>query len=74
MHSDLDRRSRLRALLQHGCGLPAARDLATALLARAERNALDRARRGLCTSGCTAPVTVTDPEPLCARCAEEMTR
>lgn len=27
---------------------------------------------GVCASGCTAPVVVTDPEPLCARCAERM--
>lgn len=25
-----------------------------------------------CASGCSAPVTVTEPEPLCAECAARM--
>jgi len=25
-----------------------------------------------CATGCSAPVAVTEPEPLCAECAREM--
>lgn len=27
---------------------------------------------GYCASGCTAPVAVVEPEPLCEQCAREM--
>jgi len=27
---------------------------------------------GCCTSGCTSPVAVVEPEPLCAACADVM--
>lgn len=40
----------------------------------AERAAAERrlAQRGHCATGCTAPVAVVEPEPLCEQCAREM--
>lgn len=67
-----DLRPQLRALLAHGAGSPAARDLASTMLAIADRRAAERERYDLCTSGCTAPVVTTEPEPLCASCARGM--
>ena len=67
-----DHREALRTRLAAGCCLPEARDHASLLLAIADRRAAERERYDLCASGCTAPVVVTEPEPLCASCARRM--
>ena len=67
-----DPRPQLRSMLAHGAGTPAARDLASTMLAIADRRAAERERYGVCASGCSAPVVVIEPEPLCARCAARM--
>lgn len=70
-----DIRPQLRALLANGAGTPAARDLATTMLRIADRRHAERRRfQDWCTSGCSAPVVTTEPEPLCAKCAKDMLR
>jgi hypothetical protein len=50
----------------------ARRDLYTDLLRIAEHNVRVRATMDRCESGCTSPVVVTVPAPLCESCAEAM--
>lgn len=50
----------------------ARRDLYTDLLRIAEHNVRVRDAIDRCESGCTAPISVTVPAPLCEACAEAM--
>lgn len=62
----------LRRTLARGCGLPAARPLAEAVLRQYERR-LGILYRDLCESGCSAPVITDEPvPPLCSTCAARM--